>query len=217
MTWRGTLPLLAELLNHLGRSKEAIDVRRRVIQIYEMLTANFADGPEHRHNLAVSYLELASLLQKLGQMTEAAASFRKALELEDNDPAVNNDLAWFLATSPAPSFRDAALALRLAQKAAVAAPEIANYRNTLGVAYYRSGNIRAAVAELEKSMSLQAGGTPFDWFFLAMAHWRLGDRDLARTSFTRAEEWMANRKSHDEELCRIRAEALAMIADAGQR
>ena len=38
---------------------------------------------------------------------------------------------------------------------------------------------------------MQAGGSSFDWFFLAMAHWRLGDKDEARMWFDRAVEWMA--------------------------
>ena len=128
------------------------------------------------------------------------------------------NLAWFLVTSPEPCLRDAARALRLAKKAVTARPESANYRNTLGVAYYRSGDDRAAVAELEKAMSMQAGGTPFDWFFLAMAHWRLGRPRRGRgCGFNRSVEWMANRKSHDDELCRFRAEAQAMLADPGRR
>ena len=130
---------------------------------------------------------------------------------------MNDELAWFLLTGPEPRLRDAARALRLAQKVVTARPESANYRNTLGVAYYRSGDDRAAVAELERAMSLQAGGTPLDWFFLAMAHWRLGDRDKARNFFDRSVKWMARRKSNDDELRRIRAEAQAMLADRGQR
>src|SRR5262249_17527591 len=62
-------------------------------------------------------------------------------------------------------------------QAVAARPESADYRNTLGVAHYRNGDDKAAVAELERTMSLRAGGNSFDWFFLAMAHWRLGDRD----------------------------------------
>jgi Flp pilus assembly protein TadD len=130
---------------------------------------------------------------------------------------VNDELAWFLLTGPEPRLRDAARALRLAQKAVKARPESADYRNTLGVACYRSGDDRAAVAELERAMSLQAGGTPFDWFFLAMTHWRLGDRGKARTFFDRSVKWMAGRKPHDNELRRIRAEAQAMLADPGPR
>src|SRR5262249_46047140 len=176
-----------------------------------------AENAVHRRNLVLSYLELAHLLCGLGRQTEAAEPYRKALELEGDDPAVNNELAWFLATSPEPRLRDAARAVRLAKKVVTVQPESANYRNPLGVAYYRSGDDRAAVAALETAMSLQAGGNSFDWFFLAMAHWRLGDRNKARTWFDRAVQWMDRHKPHDAELRRFRAEAEALLAEAGER
>jgi tetratricopeptide (TPR) repeat protein len=211
------LPHLADLLKRLGRWQEAIDIRRRVIHVYETLKANYAEDLEHRRKLVLSYLELACLLYGLGRQAEATEPYRKALELEDDDPAVNNELAWFLATSPESGLRDSSRALRLARKVVTARPESANYRNTLGVAYYRSGDDTAAVTELERAMSMQGGGTPFDWFFLAMANSRLGDREKARTLFDRAVEWMAGRKPHDNQLCRIRAEAQAILADPGLR
>jgi len=212
-----TLAGLADLLTGTGRRQEAEAIRRRVIQLDETLKANFPEDPEHRRNLVVSYLELAGLLCALGRQTEAAEPYRKALALEEDDPAVNNDLAWFLATSPEPRLRDAPRAVRLAKKVVTARPESANYRNTLGVAYYRNGDDRAAVAELETAMRMQAGGNSFDWFFLAMAHWRLGDRNTARTWFDRAVQWMDRHKPRDGELCRFRTEAEAMLAGPGPR
>jgi tetratricopeptide (TPR) repeat protein len=211
-----TLAGLADLLTATGRRQEAEDIRRRVIHRYETLKANFAEDPEHRCNLVLSYLALASLLCELGRQTEAAEPYRKALELEEDEPAVNNELAWFLASSPEPRLRDAARAVRLAKKVVTARPESANYRNTLGVACYRNGDDRAAVAELETAMSLREGGNSFDWFFLAMAHLRQGDRNQARTWFLRAVQWMDRHKPHDGELSRFRAEAEAMLADPGQ-
>ena len=174
-----------------------------MIHLYETIKTNYANDPEHRRNLVVSYLELARLLCEFGRHAEAAAPYHKALELEEDDPIVNNDLAWFLATSPEPCLRDPAQAVRLATKAVTAKPETANYRNTLGVAFYRKGDDKAAIAELETSMSLQAGGDSFDWFFLAMAHRRLGDCDKARMWFDRAVQWMDRHKPHDEELRRF--------------
>jgi hypothetical protein len=61
--------------------------------------------------------------------------------------------------------------------------ESTNYRNTLGVALYRNGDDRAAITELETSMSMHAGGNSLDRFFLAMAHGHPGDHkgaDLVR-------------------------------------
>ena len=182
-----------------------------------MLKASFPDDPEHRGNLVLSYLNLARSRCELGRHAEAAEPYRKALELEEDDPNVNNEMAWFLATNPEPNLRDAARAVRLAKKAVAAQPESAIYRNTLGVAYYRNGDDTAAIAALETAMCMQAGGDSFDWFFLAMAHRRLGDRDGSRMWFDRAVQWMERHKPRDAELCRFRAEAEAILADPGQR
>jgi serine/threonine protein kinase/Tfp pilus assembly protein PilF len=212
-----TLGNLADLLQDPGRRQEAEEIRRRMIRHYETLKADFPENPQYRRFLAESYLELASLLCRLGQSTEAAELCRKAVELEPEDPAINNNLAWLLATSQEPALRDAALAVRLAKKAVTARPKVANFRNTLGVAHYRDGDDKAAVAELETAMSLRSGGNSFDWFFLAMAHWRLGDRDEARAWFDRAVQWTDKHKPHDDELLRLRAEAEALLAEAGTR
>jgi tetratricopeptide (TPR) repeat protein len=212
-----TLAGLADLLKALGRRREAEEIRRRVIRHYETLRADFPEDPHHRRGLVLSYLERVSLLWELGRQTEAAEPFRKALELDPEDPAVNNELAWFLATSPELLLRDGARAVELAKKAVTARPQSADYRNTLGVAHYRNGDDRAAVAELEAAMNLRASGDSSDWLFLALAHWRLGDRAKARTWFDRAVQWMDRHKPPDDELRRFRAEAEAMLAETCKR
>jgi hypothetical protein len=58
---------------------------------------------------------------------------------------LNNEPAWFLATSPEPRLRDAALAVWRAKKADTAGWESAAYRNTLAVAHYRNGDDKSAV------------------------------------------------------------------------
>src|SRR5262249_1640850 len=163
----------------------------------------------YRVYLVSNYLRLTRLLDDLGQSSEADKQYRKALELGSEDPAVNNELAWFLATSLEPRWRDPARAVQLAKKAVAVQQESANYRNTLGVAHYRKGDEKAAVTELERAMKLRSGGNSFDWFILAMAHWRLGERDLARTWFNRAVQWMDKHKPHDDELRRFRTETEA--------
>jgi tetratricopeptide (TPR) repeat protein/tRNA A-37 threonylcarbamoyl transferase component Bud32 len=212
-----TLAGQANLLKDPGRRREAEANRRRAIRHYETLRADFPEDPNHRGSLAVNYMELVHLLWALGRQTEAAEPYRKALELDPEDPAVNNVLAWYLATSPEPRLRDAALAVRRARKAVTARPQSGAYRNTLGVAHYRNGDDRAAVAELERAMRLRAGGDGFDWFFLAMAHRRLGDRARARAWFDRAVRWTDRHRPHDDELHRFRAEAEAVLAEAGKR
>jgi serine/threonine-protein kinase len=208
---------LADLLKAPERRQEAETIRRRVIRHYEMLKADFPEQPELRRHMVLSYLQLVSLLWALGRQTEAVEPYRKALELDPEDPAVNNELAWFLATAPEPGLRDAPRAVRLAQKAVAGEPQSANYLNTLGVALYRNGDDQAAVATLHKAMRLRSRGDSLDWFFLALAHWRLGDRGQARKWFDQAVQWMDTHKPHDDELRRFRAEAEAMLAEAGKR
>jgi tetratricopeptide (TPR) repeat protein len=212
-----TLAGQAGLLEDLGRRREAEAVRRQVIRQYETLTRDFPEDPEHWRNLVQSYLELVRLLWELGRPAEAAEPFRNALELHPEDPTLNNNRAWFLATSPEPRLRDGALAVRLAQKAVADRPHSGECRNTLGVAHYRNGDDRAAVAELETAMGLRGGGDSFDWVFLAMAHWRLGHRDEARAWLDRAVQGMDGHKPYDAELRRFRAEAEAMLTEVGKR
>jgi Tfp pilus assembly protein PilF len=208
---------LADLLKDPDRRGEAETIRRRVITHYEKLRADSFENPQHLRNLLQSYLDLVSLLYEFGRQTEAAEPYRKALELDPKNPVINNNLAWFLANSPEPGLRDAARALELAKKAVAARPQSGTFRNTLGVAHYRNGDDKAALADLETAMSLRAGGNSFDWFFLAMAHWRLRDGDKARAWFDRAVKWMDSHQPNHGELRRFRAEAQAMLAGTGKR
>jgi tetratricopeptide (TPR) repeat protein len=211
------LATLADLLKDLGRGQEAEILRRRVIREYEKLKVDFSGDLQHERSLVPSYLQLARLLWELGRATEAAEMRRKALEVAAEDPAVNNDLAWFLATNPEPFMRDLALAVRLAKKAVDVHSQNADYRNTLGVAHYRNGDFKATIAELETAMNLRAGGNSFDWLFLAMAHWQLGDYEKARSYFNRAAQWMDKYDPPDEELRRFRAEAKTLLAEPRKR
>jgi tetratricopeptide (TPR) repeat protein len=209
-----TLGYLAALRKGAGRRPESEEARRGAIRHLEKLRADFPKSPNYRRSLTHHYLELAVLLYELDRQTEAAEPYRKALELGEEGHVVNNMLAWFLATGPEPRLRDAARAVRLAKKAVAALPQSANYRNTLGVAHYRNGDDRAAVAELETAIRLRSGGGSYDWFFLAMAHWRLGERDKARARFDRAVRWMDRHGRNDRDLGRFRAEAQAVLGEA---
>jgi tetratricopeptide (TPR) repeat protein len=208
-----TLAGLADLLEDSGRRQEAEEMRRRAIQHYETLMADFPENPVHRRDLLPNYLALVNLLWELGRQTEAAELRRNALELASEDPAVNKELAWFLATSPEPLLRDGLLAVQLAQKAVTAQPQSSSYWTTRGLAHYRHCDDKAAVADLETAISLRADGDSFDWFFLAMAHQRLGDHDKAQAYFDRAVEWMDKHMPHNNELRRFRAEAEALLAE----
>jgi tetratricopeptide (TPR) repeat protein len=88
-----------------------------------------------------------------------------------------NDLAWLLVSVPDPSVCDIPTGVALAVKVTELQPNSACYWNTLGVAFYRAGDFKAAVAALNRAISLGNGGTAFDHVFLAMAYAQLGDQE----------------------------------------
>jgi tetratricopeptide (TPR) repeat protein len=183
------------------------------------------------------------IYDNLHQYDKALADYAKASELNPKLAMYWNLQARLLATCPDAKFRDAARAVRLAKKAVAMSSQDARYWRTLGAAYYRAGTwkeaiealeksmelgqggdtmwwarTRGGVGGLEKSMELGQGGDSFDWFFLAMAHWQLGNKDEARRWYEKAVEWMDKNqqilerlKPWDEELGRCRAEAQELL------
>jgi tetratricopeptide (TPR) repeat protein len=213
----GNFTGLARVLTAAGKADEAEKSCRQAVNLLERSSKEFPHSAYHRLELVKTYLQLAGLLCELGRQTEAAEPYRAALELNTEDPAISNELAWFLATSAEPRLRDATQAVRLAKQAVVARKGSPDCWNTLGVAHYRIGDNKAAVTVLEKAMSLRSGGTSYDWFFLAMAHFSLGDHAKAWMWFDRAVHWMDKHKPRDHELRRFRTEAEAMLAQLPKR
>ena len=125
--------------------------------------------------------------------------------------AALNALAWLLATCPEPKVRDPRRAVETAKKAVQLAPTEGAYWNTLGAAHYQAGAWKAAVEALMKSVQLRKGGDSFDFFFLAMAHWQLNEKDKARAWYDQAVAWMDKNSPQDEELKRFRAEAAVLL------
>jgi tetratricopeptide (TPR) repeat protein len=91
----------------------------------------------------------------------------------------------------------------------------------LGWAYYRAGDYPHAIEALEQSMALQTnpkGGDPWQWFFLAMAHGRLGHREEARKWYDQSVRWLIDHDARNEEANRFRAEAAALLKlDVGKK
>jgi serine/threonine protein kinase len=146
-----------------------------------------------------------------GLTEDAAGFYTEMIALNADDPRAYCELARLLATSSEAAFRDPQRAVTLATKALELDPHSWRVRNTLGMAHYRAGDNRAAVVTLEESIKLHEGGNSFDWFFLALAHWRLGDREQAHDWYAKAVAWMDEHKPEDGELKCFRAEAAELL------
>ena len=148
--------------------------------------------------------------QAVASYREAIACFRRLVSLDPAGGDAHNSLAWLLVTCPHTPLRDPAEGIKLAQKATELEPNNEAYWNTLGVAHYRAGNWNEAVAALKRSVQV-CGGGGYDWFFLAMAHWQLGEKESARKWFDQAVHWMDKYQPKGKELGRFRAEAAELL------
>ena len=185
--------------------RKSVDVRKRLL------------GDAHP-DLWNPVNDLANLLLHLGKVDDAIPYYREMIKLAENDVSYQNQTAWKLVTYHGPGFDDphemtklAQLAIEFATRAVELAPTNGNIWNTLGVSRYRAGEWQPAVEALAKSMDLRKGGDSSDWFFLAMVHWQLGDKDEARKVYDKAIEWMDKNQPKNEELLRFRAEAAELL------
>jgi tetratricopeptide (TPR) repeat protein len=167
-----------------------------------------------------------------GRFAEAQTAWRQALDILTRLTALHpdasdlqrrwcdcaNDLAWLLLSQPNPDSRDPALALTLASRVVEKCADSSVYRNTLGVAYFRTGDFETAVTTLNRAIALGGGGTSFDHIFLAMAHARLGNREESRRCLVQAIFQKEKEHPGHAELTRFCDEAHSIItADPNTR
>jgi tetratricopeptide (TPR) repeat protein len=134
------------------------------------------------------------------------------------DSTDSNTVAWACALGPY-TVADRESPIRLAETSVRGASEAEkpNWLNTLGAALYRAGRYDEAIRRLEETMQARGGGqgSPGDWPFLAMAHYRLGHRDLARRWLERlADYWKSEDPgmfSYDLDIRLLRSEAEAVV------
>jgi tetratricopeptide (TPR) repeat protein len=124
-------------------------------------------------------------------------ALRMAENLPQNDIFRNantlNNASWYVVRQPGGTEEQYRLALRFAEMAVQKAPRAGYFLNTLGVAQYRVGDYAEALKTLIESDRINSqfdeqglrtgqpqGSIPADLAFLAMATYRLGEKDKAR-------------------------------------
>jgi len=189
---------LASLLADSGQIAEAFEHLKQVLRLRPQWSAEV-------------HCAMGIALNKAGRPREAIDEFEKALQANPSDVEACNNLAWVLSTTSAEQLRDPRRAVDLASKAVSLDPHRAGALNTLGIALYRSGKWEEAIQWLNRSTKA-GGGSGFDWFFLAMAHERLGHDEEAHTCYRNAVAWMDQHAPRDAELRRFQRETEELIA-----
>lgn len=206
---------------------------REAIRIYETLAAQEPSRIWLRTGLIDTLREYADLLRAPADEAEARSSTARALAVSlslIDDETVSqpcfrkglvgplNALAWDLVRCPNASSSDAAQAVRLARRVVTWEPDLAAAWNTLGVAYYRLGDSKAATTALHRSMDLNNGGDAADWFFLAAIAREHRELDEARKWYERGLAWLERNPDRALEIRPFREEAehaLDMTASPG--
>jgi serine/threonine protein kinase/Flp pilus assembly protein TadD len=219
---------LGVLLDSTGDWAEAEAHFRRAVELWTRLTDEVPTTDYFRYYLARNHQRLACLLHARGKRAEGTTHFNRALTLwlpfgaaplpEGANPAEGADmlegLAFLFASCPELSLRDADRAVFLARKATACAPQRDKYWSTLGLTYYRAGDLGAARDALHRASQLGGSQEAANAFLLAMIHGRLADKHQARRLFDEADRLMATGPSKSEYLRRLRAEAAGVAGVA---
>lgn len=200
----------ANLLHQIGRNDDASRLYQQAIADYERLVDEPSGGP-HRQSLANIWNLMGASLASSDRFRDSEAAYRKAVDLAPTVSVYCNNLAWLLATCPDTAQRNPQQALQWALKAVELRPTAGGHWNTLGVAHFRNADWDASISALTKSIELTSGGDSSDFFFLAMAHWHLGNQDKARQWMDQARQSMQRSGPQDRELQRFRAESAELL------
>lgn len=104
---------------------------------------------------AETYADRADACRNLGRWSDAARDFRSAVEAGEASVRANHAAAWFMATCPDERFRNAELALGLAEKAIELAGQAdPKLLDGLAAAYANADRFDEAQATLDKALKL---------------------------------------------------------------
>lgn len=144
----------ADALFNLADALRARRQGARAIERYEQGLRIDPDNAQVRYSLAATYYEA-------GDSARAVAQYSEALRLApDMLPALNN-LAFLRATSPDPSLRNGAEAIRLASRACqLTERKRPRPLSTLAAAYAEAGQFPLAVQTAEEALSLALADKP---------------------------------------------------------
>ncbi len=145
------------------------------VAVLDPLIARETANPDWR----LLYLR-AVALDQAGRWPEAERDLKKALEINPDEPELLNFLGytWIDHNEHVPE------ALVMVQRAVLARPQSGAMLDSLGWAYYRLGDYKAAVEKLEGAVELEPGDPDVNGH-LGDAYWRIGRKTEAEFQWRR--------------------------------
>jgi tetratricopeptide (TPR) repeat protein len=142
-------PEYAQAHNNLGSILLATgDVAGALPHLAEAVRIDPANA-QAQYNMGVAH-------QRQGRTAAAIASYRRALQVNADQPAALADLAWLLSVASEATLREPAIAVRLAERAvALTAKENAAALDVLAAAYASAGNFMRAVETADAAIALK--------------------------------------------------------------
>ena len=139
---------LGAVLDGLGKVQEAIKQFEQAVRMNP--------GSAETHN------DLGNALLQAGKLKHATAQYQQALDIEPDLIEVENNLAWLLATLAPTEGGDPARAVTLARRACdLTNNQMAEYLDTLGVAYAAAGRFTDAIGAAQTAIELgRSAGKP---------------------------------------------------------
>jgi serine/threonine-protein kinase len=209
---------VAELLYKLEEYKRANLLYQESASQLERLREVSGDSPRWRNELARTYSQWGGLLIESNAIQDSEQKFREArkhwqqLLTFCSAPEFLHRAAWFYTNCADEKFRDPDEAIRLATRAKLESPQNADYWSTLGAAYFRNENFAKSIDALREAIRLRTEGDTRDWFFLAMAQWRKGEKAAAMESYQNGVKWIEVNRPANLELKQLRREVEKMLA-----
>ena len=210
-----TVHALAKLLENLGQTQEALEVKRQLDEDICILAARFSEPGRREFWAEQFFFGGRQSLQHQNRLS-AVLDFRLVTLLAPNFAEAHNSLAWVMVSNPESTPFSITVALDSARKAVELKPEDWTFWNTLGVAAFRAQDWELASESLEKSIELHKPGGAIDFYFLAMTRKHQGREAEAEKLFKKGETYLHHNPG-DHELAAYRREADRVLHPAATK